>query len=567
MPKPLKGSIDKVIDRVIGDGSRTPHVTPLTKRLQDKIDRPTPRHLIIEARAGTGKTTTLIEGLKYVRGLPVRVEPSPQQQAVWDELMFSKDAKTMACVAFNSGIAKELRERVPPGVDARTMHSLGYAAVRSAVRLQPGDRALNADRCADIVCEVLLTDIWVLRRNQAVVLNVTKELVGLCKANLVWGTEEELDELIARHGIEIESGKDERVIRDLVPQVLLRAKDVERDGCVDFNDQVWLPIVLDLPMVQYDLLMGDEVQDWNRCQQALAKKAGRRLCLVGDPKQAIYGFAGADCESMPRMIEELRGTKAGVVVLPLTVTRRCGKAIVVEANKYVRDFQAHESNPEGAVEEAKYVLQPKNPSGNYWTGGATQETVPLPLDKTYVPMVKDGDMVVCRVNAPLLKQCFTFIRMGKRAYVQGKDVSRGLTNLVTKMDARDLDDLRSKLDDWLFAETKKEQARRHPDESKIQAMVDKVECIHVVMEGNPKLTSPHQLVAHIESIFTDDREVRGIRLSSIHKAKGLEANTVFFLRPAVIWSPKPKTDWEGEQEANLVYVAITRAVERLVYVL
>lgn len=40
-------------------------------------------------------------------------------------------------------------------------------------------------------------------------------------------------------------------------------------------------------------------------------------------------------------------SKRGCAILPLTVTRRCGKAIVKEANKIVPDFKAHESNPEG----------------------------------------------------------------------------------------------------------------------------------------------------------------------------------------------------------------------------
>ena len=106
-------------------------------------------------------------------------------------------------------------------------------------------------------------------------------------------------------------------------------------------------------------------QDLNRCQQALAKKAGKRLVLCGDPMQAIYGFAGADAESMPRMARELAAAPIsfigdpvpgcrGCTTLPLTVTRRCGKAIVREANKLVKDFEAFETNPEGKVSYARF---------------------------------------------------------------------------------------------------------------------------------------------------------------------------------------------------------------------
>ena len=45
----------------------------------------------------------------------------------------------------------------------------------------------------------------------------------------------------------------------------------------------------------------DECQDLNACQRSLMLKAvkpnGGRFIAVGDPAQAIYGFAGADSDS------------------------------------------------------------------------------------------------------------------------------------------------------------------------------------------------------------------------------------------------------------------------------
>jgi superfamily I DNA/RNA helicase len=58
----------------------------------------------------------------------------------------------------------------------------------------------------------------------------------------------------------------------------------------------------------------------------------------------------------------------------------------------------------------------------------------------------------------------------------------------------------------------------------------------------------------------------GTLLSSVHRAKGLEAKRVFILRPDLMPHPKAKSAWEKGQEANLEYVAITRAIEELVYV-
>lgn len=86
-------------------------------------------HLIVAALAGTGKTTTLIEGLKHLKGLPTKITPSGQQRAVWEQLALTPASASVCFVAFNKAIATELQARVPPGCQAMTMHSLGYRAV------------------------------------------------------------------------------------------------------------------------------------------------------------------------------------------------------------------------------------------------------------------------------------------------------------------------------------------------------------------------------------------------------------------------------------------------------
>lgn len=284
--------------------------------------------------------------------------------------------------------------------------------------------------------------------------------------------------------------------------------------------------------------------------------------------QAIYGFAGADARSMPRMAEELAGTPNGCDLLPLTVTRRCGKAIVREAQRYVPEFEAHETNPEGLISRAPFN---KDDPGCY-TG-----------------KVNDGDMVLCRVNAPLVSQCFRFLKEGRKANIQGRDIGEGLVSTVKKLHATSVDDLVAKVDDWLHKETAKENAKRIPSESRLMVLQDRADCLLCFTE-NAKTVE--EVIKKITAIFTDGREcprckkqgkedqkecweckvplrpAGGIRLSSIHKAKGLEADRVFLLQPRGGECPHPmaKTSWQMEQEYNLLYVAITRAKHELTYV-
>ncbi len=573
--------------------------TPGGIRLADRQPRPLSHddapHLVVVARAGTGKTTTIIEGMKRWKGQPTRITPSPQQQRVWDEIMRSPPTVSCAFVAFNRSIAQELKERVPPGVEAMTMHSMGMRVVnRSFQRLR-----VDQYRVQNLISRETGKDTRELRREDPVFVKAVEELVGLCKMNLVgfnrdgemideshseWAME--LEELAERHGIDL-NGSRQRVF-ETVPKILRRCADPKADGSMDFDDMVWLPVVLNLPVSKFGVLFGDEVQDWNRCQQELAKRAGHRLILVGDDKQSIYGFAGADSDSIPRLRRELGeevtgengrpfGSAEAVVasrgctVVPLTVTRRCGKAIVAEAKRYVPDFEAHEDNPPGKVD---YAVYPTDKDGK------------VRPEPHYTAQVKDGDFIICRTNAPLVRECFRFIKKGRRANIQGRDVAAGLISTVKKQWGKDwervgqsatIPDLIHRLTDWHEAEVAKEQAKRNPSENKIQGLDDRLECLlcfcsdgfaqSVETGVRAGAMTAADVVARIEGVFTDDKSIIGIRLSSIHRVKGLESKRVFVLKPPGKGMPTHKMKGrELEQEDNLAYVACTRAIEELIYV-
>jgi len=517
-------------------------------KLVKPVAEPTAPHLIVKARAGTGKTTTLVGALEVLWGRTPRtakgdpIVPSPQQRAVWDAVALSKGAKKVAFVAFNVSIKDELQRRVPPGCEAMTSHGLGNRALRSAF----GNLRLDKGRVDTILEEMLEKDVWTLRRQHGPMVTAVKELVSMCKANLKEGTPDELDELVAHYEIELDGTKAQ--VYDLVPQVLDRCKEFGRDRAMDFDDMVWGPVALDLPMPKYDLLMVDEAQDLNRAQQALVRKAAKRLVLCGDDRQAIYGFAGADSDSLPRMEAELGATGQGCEVLPLTVTRRCGKRIVAEAAAIVPDFEAHESNGEGLVRRS------------VWDGESKA---------CYRNEARDGDMLLCRVNAPLVQECFWFLKNGRKASIQGRNVGEGLIRLVRKVtdddDTTPATRLVELLGRWLDEETRKEQAKKNPDDDRLINLGDRHDCIVVFTEG---AGTAGDVVRKIEEVFTDDKAKPGIRLSSIHRAKGLEARRVFLLEPerATVPHPMAKTAWQVGQEFNLRYVAITRAIEELVYV-
>ena len=561
--------------------SSTPLAAALKAQVTDRLVDDSP-HLIVEARAGTGKTTTLVEGLRRIKGAPTPgFVPSPQQQAVFDAMELSRGKVNSICfVAFNKSIADELKTRVPAGCEAMTMHSMGFRAIRKVFpRVDAGDKGKWL--VTDLIAEIVGQDIRELRRDPkwVVAIKATEELVGLCKMNLVGGPgkfsglvhdsagtpalycwDEKLDwdcamsDLASHYNVDLNGSRDR--VFDLVPKVLERCKDVARNGRINFDDMIWIPVILNLPVERYDLLLIDERQDLNRCQMQLALKAGKRIAAVGDEKQSIYGFAGADPAACRTFKTLLEGTGRAVVELPLTVTRRCGKAIVAEARRIVPDFEAFETNPEGLVRSKPY---------NGPDVGGTNAGVPI--NTSYRADVNEGDFILCRVNAPLVKECFRFIKAGRKANIQGRDVGRGLISTVEKLaagEAISVVELIRRLGEWLAHEQAKKNAKREPSENRMTALQDRHDCLMCFCDGAAASTD---VIAKINAVFTDDKQSPGIKLSSIHKAKGLEARRVFILQPKGVG---PRTDkmkpWELEQESNLRYVAITRAIEELIYV-
>src|ERR1700722_1305373 len=100
-------------------------------------------------------------------------------------------------------------------------------------------------------------------------------------------------------------------------------KDTSR---VDFDDMIWIPNVLNLPLNTYDYVFIDEAQDLNIAQINLALNScakGGRIISCGDSNQAIYSFRGADSNAVNNIIERCQSK-----TFPLSVTYRCAKSIV-----------------------------------------------------------------------------------------------------------------------------------------------------------------------------------------------------------------------------------------------
>ena len=354
----------------------------------------------------------------------------------------------------------------------------------------------------------------------------------LCK------NEKDLDFIEERY--QIEDIADEK----MVAMKVLEWGKTELDT-VDYTDMIWLPNELDLKSndFSYDWIMLDEAQDMNKAQRELVLrcfKDGTRLCAFGDKNQAIYGFSGSDPESFDKL-KSLPNT----ISLPLSICYRCAKNIVDFAQQLVPSI---EENKDGRNGEILYDVQVDN--------------------------IKDGDMIICRNNAPLMQIYNSLIKMGKKAFIRGKDIGLNLKKLVKNTHCENLnvdlsrDGVLSKLYFNLFESVHSLMNKCNIDwnnaitSESITSKIDMINAIEVLSEG---INTADELINKIDDVFSD-KKLDGIALSTIHKAKGLEANNVYIACKSLMPSKSAKKGWEINQEHNLMYVAYTRAKDKLGFI-
>lgn len=490
-------------------------------------------HVILLARAGTGKTYSMVVAIRH--------------------MLAADPALRICAIAFNKSIATELGTKVPAGVVSSTCHSLGLKVL--------GANGIKA-RIDEYKTQNMLPEDM-----DRTVQNAIAKLVGLCKGQLIDGTDRErlLDLSVA---FDVDLGENADDILDWVPQILKRSRDNVK--IIDFDDMIWLPVVLALPFSKFDVCFVDEAQDLNPAQQAFVLMVADRLCLVGDDKQAIYRFRGADSNGIETMRARLAATKRGCEILPLTVTRRCAPSIVELAQQYVADFAA----PDDAW--ASYVLskaaftqhlidrsKAEGPDPVMWAH--YPETGRVCRDPGCGAELQRGDMVVCRTNAPLISAAYALIRSGVPAKIQGRDVAAGLIAQIKRLAQSDasVSYLLSALEAYRRKETDKISAQNHGRaEERLQTLHDRCDCIQALCDG---MDTVAEVIGRAETLFAN---VSGdtsnfVLLSSVHRAKGLESDRVHVIRPDQMPHPMARGAEAIAQEYNLIYVAYTRARKEL----
>jgi superfamily I DNA/RNA helicase len=472
---------------------------------------------VVDAKAGSGKSTTALLGIEFMKG-------------------------SVIVLAFGKKIAVEFQNK---------LNNMAYPNARSATFHSECNANLSRNRQRPTVNTGKvwrIAELFTQEKELAKVRLSICKLVGYAK-NSGFGIDtcpaiddrQAWVDIIQHHDVDLDADVEIEDVIDICIKVLeLNNRDVK---VIDFDDQIYFPLLFKLKFTKYDWIIVDEAQDTNVIRKLALREMmheNSRLIAIGDPNQAIMGFTGAENDSL-NLIKEMFNANE----LKLSVCYRCAKSIIREAQKYVPDIVAYEDNIEGEVTDIKY--------DEFFKLAPTLE-----LSK------KDG--IICRNNAPLVSLAFGLIRSGIGCRIEGRDIGQNLLTFTNKWKVNDLATFALRIQTFFDkAIEKAKKATRGLLEDKYETLLILIERCQSL--GKHDIESLRNLIKSMFSNSEDANVPNVVTLSSIHKSKGLEFDSVYLLGMSQFCPSKYATlDWMKEQERNLQYVAVTRAKHKLTYI-
>jgi superfamily I DNA/RNA helicase len=492
--------------------------SPFQEKIFENIVHGT-SNMVINAVAGSGKSTTIVNALRLI-----------------------PDNMKVLFIAFNKDIVEALKQKVgeKDNVHITTYHSLGYSILLEKCKNKPVlDEYKYRTYIRSTLDSFLVNEPNLMGYSELIAYkrNVEK-LVDYGRFNLCQSVKE-MEKIAEKYNINLLRNECEFAV-----DVLKWGKN--NLDVIDYTDMVWIPYELDFKTIKhkYNWIFVDEAQDSSPVQQELFKKCfkrGARFCAVGDSSQCINAWAGADIEAFNKFLK-LPNTKQ----YELPISYRCPVKVIEEAKKFVPNIQAKEG---AIVGEIKYDVDPYSP--------------------------KAGDMVLCRNTYPLIKLYMDFLRINKKSYIRGKDIGDSLIETINLYKGVDLMLNKSLMNYGLFRNLYEELFKRvdrmvqqtNMSEEEVYfspPIMDFYDTIVSLETLSDNLVYTDDLINKIKAIFNDGGD--GVCLSTIHKAKGLEADNVFILSKSLMPSIYAQQEWEIISEENLEYVAITRAKKTLQYI-
>jgi len=474
-------------------------MTPTTQQehILDLVEN-SRENLMIEAGPGTGKTRTL---------------------RLIDEAIAAR--YEVLYLAFNKRIVQEAMEPDDDGspkfnetTEIRTINGAGYRAWRETAA---GRLTVDTKKTLNIFRAIIVTLSKEQQDEAWIDYQLIKDSVGRAKAYGYIPDNTEARPLYPRliePDVFFDSleEKPSRLAQALIDDILRQSIKLSYAGSIDFDDQLYMPVLFGGSFQAYPLVLIDEAQDLSPINHAMLERfieKGSRLIAVGDPWQSIYAFRGAVQEGMNQIKDKFDCT-----VADLSVSFRCPSEIVKRA-------------------------QWRNPKLTWSREGGEV----LALNSLHIDDIPDDATIICRNNAPLFSLALRLLAGKRGVMVTGTDIGVKIINIMNKLgpDTMKQEKVLDAIEAWRMEKLSVQSTTAN----------DTADCMRVFACFGKTLS---EATGYAEFLF---KQRGAITLTTGHKAKGLEWDEVYHMDPFLI-----RVDKE-EQEKNLSYVVTTRSADKL----
>lgn len=313
------------------------------------------QNLVIQAGAGTGKTSTL----KLVAA--------------------AQGNRPTVYIAYNKSIAVEAAATFPSHVSCRTAHSLAHRAVgyQYAHRLR-GARELPSRR-AEILGTTWLDLSRTLSLSPVQMARIAVEAV----MRFCYSADDDIDVVHVPRQVGMADADHHVLARAVVPYARRAWSDInDRDGLLKLQHDHYLKMwALTRPVLPAEVIMLDEAQDSNPVvAQLVQDQRHAQRIAVGDSNQALYGWRGAS---------DALGTWDADARLFLSQSWRFGPAIAGEANQWLGQI------------------------------GTDLRLTGNPKIVSRLRSVAAPAAVLCRTNAEAVSRVITLLAQGRRVALAG----------------------------------------------------------------------------------------------------------------------------------------------------
>lgn len=511
-------------------------------------------------------------------------------------------------LAFNNSIAKECKSKIKNAkTKVYTFHSLGYsimnyniAKVEKKEKMFKFDSELiykgivDANKAYKILDEILKEETNEDLRYKAFLKENYANLYQLCRVMLLNMSDIYiLKKTIKDYNLFVDYSEEEyevpniEKIKSTINILDKKSKKIfEEEKIIDFSDMLYITI-LKLKKEEWEIpywlyftnIYCDECQDYNNLQLQLLKFIKRekgRYIFAGDYYQSIYSFNGANSQSF-NLIPSLF---APIKKLKLPICYRCPTSHLEKVN---REFNIpiipREGAPKGEIKNIK-----KNEIRKY---------------------IKIGDMVISRKNKWLSDVIMNLVSVGVPVFIEDKEFVSKIKKFTEKAEEdtlreyeENLNKQKERIEKTIRENLTKEKVEKMIEEnSKLikenypsylleesedknvityetvvqnildnNTKIDNIDFLLKIIEGYKKKSNKKDLKSFLDyfnTLLNTKIPQNCVRISTVHKAKGLEADNVFVLNEGKVVKDFRNSLEQQFQEKNLSYISITRSKHNL----